>query len=142
MSYKITDKCNGCRLCVKICPVTAITGEKKEVHSINEDICIDCGACGRICKPEAVLDDRQQSCRYIKKTQWQKPKFLLDNCTACTACVNVCPVDVITLEIQKKKNIHAFPLLSQPKNCIACSFCFDICASGAIEMAIPEAAKN
>ncbi|MEM4258424.1 MAG: NADH-quinone oxidoreductase subunit NuoF [Candidatus Thermoplasmatota archaeon] len=47
-------KCTGCGLCMKNCPVEAITGEKKTVHHINSDICIKCGNCYEVCKFNAV----------------------------------------------------------------------------------------
>ena len=47
-------KCKGCGLCIKNCPVEAITGEKKGVHQIDPDICIKCGNCLDTCKFKAV----------------------------------------------------------------------------------------
>lgn len=43
------DKCMGCMICQKICPVDAITGAKKRTHTINQDICIKCGSCMEAC---------------------------------------------------------------------------------------------
>lgn len=48
-------KCRGCGVCVKQCPTSAITGERKKVHTINESLCIKCGACYTACKLDAVL---------------------------------------------------------------------------------------
>ena len=55
ITYTITDACTGCLLCVKPCPTEAITGEKKKLHTIDQDKCIQCGVCMDVCKDDAVL---------------------------------------------------------------------------------------
>jgi NADH-quinone oxidoreductase subunit F len=47
-------KCKGCGLCIKACPTSAITGEKKKPHHIDAELCIKCGACATACKIHAV----------------------------------------------------------------------------------------
>ncbi len=49
------EKCTGCMLCVKKCPVEAISGEKKEPQSIATETCIKCGLCYEVCKFDAVF---------------------------------------------------------------------------------------
>lgn len=55
ITYTINADCTGCRLCVKPCPTQAISGEKKLLHLIDQDKCIQCGACYEVCKDEAVI---------------------------------------------------------------------------------------
>jgi NADH-quinone oxidoreductase subunit F len=48
------DKCVGCTICAKNCPVDAISGERKQIHIIDNDICVKCGKCITSCKFDAV----------------------------------------------------------------------------------------
>ena len=49
------DKCTGCTLCAKKCPVSCISGEKKQLHVIDQAACIKCDTCRQVCKFDAVV---------------------------------------------------------------------------------------
>ncbi len=55
ITYEITDACTGCLACIRVCPVAAITGEKKKKHLIDQAICDRCGSCYAICQFDAIL---------------------------------------------------------------------------------------
>ena len=48
------EKCKGCTMCAKKCPVQAISGEVKNPHEINQTLCIKCGQCITLCKFDAI----------------------------------------------------------------------------------------
>jgi NADH:ubiquinone oxidoreductase subunit F (NADH-binding)/Pyruvate/2-oxoacid:ferredoxin oxidoreductase delta subunit len=55
ITYYIGGDCTGCGLCAKKCPTQAITGEKKQIHVIDTDLCIKCDTCRQVCNFNAVL---------------------------------------------------------------------------------------
>jgi NADH-quinone oxidoreductase subunit F len=57
LTYTINDLCNGCTACARACPTAAISGERKELHVIDQDLCIKCGKCFTVCRFDAVVKD-------------------------------------------------------------------------------------
>ena len=56
VKYSIdADKCKGCTLCARNCPVNAISGAVKSAHTIDADKCVKCGKCIQSCKFGAVI---------------------------------------------------------------------------------------
>ncbi len=50
----IEDKCVGCTACARRCPVYAVSGNPKEVHVIDQSLCIKCGVCLVNCRFDAI----------------------------------------------------------------------------------------
>ncbi len=50
----IPENCVGCTACRRVCPVGCISGHPKQVHFIDLNICISCGACFDACKFNAI----------------------------------------------------------------------------------------
>jgi Na+-translocating ferredoxin:NAD+ oxidoreductase RNF subunit RnfB len=56
ITYSIDpEACTGCTACARDCPQEAISGERKEAHVIDQDLCIRCGVCLDTCKFGAVV---------------------------------------------------------------------------------------
>lgn len=134
MSYSISELCNGCGACMKICPVEAISGAKKEQHLINPSFCIECGSCGRICHESAVLDDKGSVVAKMKKADWPKPVINTNHCSACENCVEVCPTCALAMADERLPLAKNWAVLAQPGKCVSCGWCKENCFFDAIIM--------
>lgn len=58
MTVVVTDNCESCRFteCVKVCPVSCFHNDGKMVY-IDNNVCIDCGACIPVCPVQAIYAD-------------------------------------------------------------------------------------
>jgi len=135
MAYNITEACAGCTVCAKLCPVFAITGEKGNIHSVNEKRCVECGVCGRVCPRSAIRDGEGNICVPVKRTEWPNPQINKEACSACSICVNDCGPGALRISQPRfKGDIGVYAELSQPQRCVGCAICESHCPMGAISM--------
>jgi len=135
MAYNISEACNGCTACAKLCPVFAITGEKDARHTVNKKRCVECGVCGRICQKGAISDSAGSLCAPVKRAQWPKPVIDTKSCSACSICVNDCTPGALRISLpQFRGDIKVFAELAQPQKCVGCAICSSHCPLKAIDM--------
>jgi ferredoxin len=58
MPYFVTDNCQSCRYtdCVTVCPVACFHGDDEMLY-IDNEVCIDCGACEPSCPVHAIYEE-------------------------------------------------------------------------------------
>lgn len=135
MAYFITEACIGCTLCKRSCPVQAIAGDMKSLHSVNATRCVECGVCGRVCAKGAVVDGNGKPARPIHRKEWEKPFVDQSLCSACAICVDACGKDCLAISLPKfRGDLRVSAYLADRKNCVGCGICADICPLHAITM--------
>ncbi len=46
--------CNGCRMCIEVCPHAVFAIESRRARIADRDACMECGACARNCPTGAL----------------------------------------------------------------------------------------
>ncbi len=58
------SKCNGCRMCLIVCPHAVFAIEDKRARIADRDACMECGACAGNCPEEAITVRAGVGCAY------------------------------------------------------------------------------
>ncbi|PCI18640.1 MAG: electron transport complex subunit RsxB [Piscirickettsiaceae bacterium] len=66
------DVCIGCKLCIQACPVDAILGAPKHMHTVIEAECTGCDLCLPPCPVECIT--MEPRAKTLTLWQWEKPK--------------------------------------------------------------------
>lgn len=124
------SKCDGCKVCVDMCPTEAIAVErtvtankmKGEVQIVKEDCCT-CTWCSTNCPTEAIT---------IEKLIEGEIEFHSEKCPGgCSTCVEVCPANAIYLPAAKPASEMAGAVeatIAVNKDlCIKCGACVNAC---------------
>jgi len=72
----LIDSCNGCGVCVKKCPLEAITlvtdESGKQYSQIDLERCFGCGVCARNCNKDAIQMNRLENIRFTPEDSFER----------------------------------------------------------------------
>ncbi|GLR64344.1 electron transport complex subunit RsxB [Marinospirillum insulare] len=72
VAYIREDECIGCTKCIQACPVDAILGAAKQMHTVIADECTGCDLCVEPC-PVDCIDMLPVTSNQPKDWQWPAP---------------------------------------------------------------------
>ena len=130
-AQRMFNKCLNCNLCINACPNNILTKADKDFGAVHIDYTkgekhckYDCNDCAKVCPSGAIkkitLEEKQ-------KTRIAMAVIDPEKCSKNGICINVCPVNAITMEANQSAKIDA-------SKCIGCGKCKTVCNSGAIEI--------
>ena len=119
-------ECIGCFLCVEACPVDAIIGAPRYMHTVVQSHCTGCELCIDPCPVDCIEllpapAPPAPATRYARR--WPEQPTLA--CIRCGECVQVCPVD-----LQPQQMLWFGDDASEAlERCIECGLCNQVCPS-------------
>lgn len=101
--YSVTDSCRGClaHRCGDACKRNAITYDANHVAHIDKSLCVECGACSKVCPYTAIINRKrpcQNACKVkaITINEDGAAAIRYEKCIQCGSCVYQCPFGAIT----------------------------------------------
>lgn len=123
-------ECIGCAKCIPACPVDAILGAPKFMHTVIESECTGCDLCVEPC-PVDCIDMITVSGSAVVLAADPMPEADFQACINCALCVPVCPVDIQPHELYRACRQDDLDAAMSLKlmHCIECGKCDTACPS-------------
>lgn len=76
------ERCNGCRMCINVCPHGVFAPDGKIVKIVSQSACMECGACQLNCSTQAITVNSGVGCATAMFMAALKGKDM-DQCSCC-----------------------------------------------------------
>lgn len=127
-AYKVSNGCRACLAhpCIEVCPKKCISFVDGKAH-INQDDCIKCGQCKKVCPYDAILKQERPCARAcgmdaIESDTYGRATINYDKCVSCGMCLVSCPFGAIADKSQIFQLIQAIKAGEKIIACVAPAF--------------------
>jgi H+/Na+-translocating ferredoxin:NAD+ oxidoreductase subunit B len=119
-------ECIGCTLCIQACPVDAIIGTQRMMHTVIESECTGCELCVAPCPVDCIdmVGTHVNAETEPVRTQDIQP------CIHCGICMDVCPQDLAPQQLLLFRNSATVTQSLRLQDCIECRLCDRVCPGG------------
>jgi NAD-dependent dihydropyrimidine dehydrogenase PreA subunit len=80
------EKCNGCGMCLLVCPHAVFALENKTARIVDRDACMECGACALNCPEEALMVQAGVGCACAVLTGAHRGTEPICDCARDSSC--------------------------------------------------------
>ncbi len=136
VAYIREAECIGCTKCIQACPVDAILGAAKLMHTVITDECTGCDLCVEPCPVDCIdmLDAPINQGNSHKRIPMQEMAGSNQNehpCIRCGACAEVCPAHLLPQQLYWYSKAKDFEKTQQYylADCVECGACEEVCPS-------------
>lgn len=127
-AYRVSDGCRGCLAhpCMEVCPKKCISFVNGKAY-IDQDACIKCGQCKKVCPYDAILKQDRPCARAcgmdaIESDEYGRASIDYDKCVSCGMCLVSCPFGAIADKSQIFQLIQAINEGDKVIACVAPAF--------------------
>jgi electron transport complex protein RnfB len=128
----IEADCIGCVKCIPACPVDAILGASKFMHTVIASECTGCELCIAPCPVDCIVMQPVPEMPTPIATRFESNlERIAQPCIRCGECANVCPIQLLPQELYWYSQAENLPKLQAYNlfSCIECGKCDVVCPS-------------
>ena len=119
----VEKECIGCTLCIAACPVDAIIGSHKQMHTVITEVCTGCELCIEPCPVDCI------ELGYLPISEPLEFPVETESCINCGFCETACPRNLRPHMLYMSKHSQEISRSLHLDDCVECGRCDQVCPS-------------